>query len=159
MSRYRNPAEIDTVIIHCADTPNGRPFFAADIDVWHHKRGFERAYGFITRDYPLLAIGYHCVITVDGRIEYGRKMDETGAHCKGFNRRSVGICLIGRDAFSAPQWIALKQKVVALQNAYPNIIRVMGHREFNPHKTCPGFDVAAWLDGGMNALEGHIIED
>ncbi len=158
MSRYRNPASIDTLIVHCADTPNGRPFNANDIDHWHAQRGFSRAEIFISDDYPLRAIGYHCVITLDGRIENGRKLDETGAHCKGQNARSVGICLIGRDAFTPAQWTALKQKVTALQNAHPNITQVMGHRQFNPGKTCPGFDVPAWLDGGMAPLQDHLLK-
>ncbi len=158
MSRYRNPADIDTIIIHCADTPNGQPFNARDIDVWHHQSGFKRSVAFMNSDYPLWAIGYHCVITLDGRIENGRKLDETGAHCKGWNRTSIGICLIGRDAFTAAQWMALKQKVTALQNAHPDITRVMGHRQFNSGKTCPGFDAPAWLDGGMEPLQGHLLK-
>ena len=34
--------EIRTLVIHCADTPNGKAFTAADIDRWHAERDFKR---------------------------------------------------------------------------------------------------------------------
>ena len=158
MSRYRNPAVIDTIIIHCADTPNGKDFTVDDIDQWHLERGFWRSDAFINDDYPRRAIGYHFVIDIAGHIHFGRKIDEVGAHCKGHNSTSIGICLIGRDSFSAEQWLSLTQKIAALQNAYPGITHICGHNQFNPHKTCPGFDVKQWLEGGMKTLDGHVYE-
>lgn len=51
-------------------------------------------------------------------------------------------------------------------------IRIVGHRDLSPDtdgdgkvephewlKTCPGFDVSAWLAGGMRPLQGHILDD
>ena len=73
---------IKEIIIHCADTPEGRDDKAADIDRWHKQRGFDR-------------IGYHYVIDLDGTIEAGRDPDCIGAHCKGHNTNSIGICYIG----------------------------------------------------------------
>lgn len=45
-------------------------------------------------------IGYHFVIgngslSGDGEIEEGRKLPFTGAHAKGGNEDSIGICLVG----------------------------------------------------------------
>lgn len=34
---------IDTLIIHCAATPNGRWTSVLDIDYWHKQAGFKRA--------------------------------------------------------------------------------------------------------------------
>lgn len=31
---------INEIIIHCADTPNGKEFHAKDIDAWHRERGW-----------------------------------------------------------------------------------------------------------------------
>lgn len=38
-------------------------------------------------------------------------------------------------------------------------IRVCGHRDLNPAKTCPNFDVSAWLDSGMTPLAGQVYSD
>jgi len=34
--------QINTIVIHCSATPNGRWTTAPDIDRWHDDRGFER---------------------------------------------------------------------------------------------------------------------
>ena len=40
-------------------------------------------------------IGYHFFIRKDGTVNIGRGIDEVGAHCKGFNDISVGVCFEG----------------------------------------------------------------
>ena len=73
---------IDSIIVHCSATKAGQDFTATDIDRWHRERGFN-------------GIGYHYVIRLDGKLEKGRDVALAGAHCKGWNERSVGICYIG----------------------------------------------------------------
>lgn len=73
---------MDSIIIHCSATRQGADFGAADIARWHRQRGF--------RD-----IGYHYVIRLDGTLEKGRPIEQAGAHCKGWNAASIGICYIG----------------------------------------------------------------
>ena len=73
---------IDSIIVHCSATKAGQDFTAADIDCWHRERGFN-------------GIGYHYVIRLDGKLEKGRDVSLAGAHCRGWNERSVGICYIG----------------------------------------------------------------
>ena len=174
MSRYRPLSQIDEIIIHCADVPNGRETTAADIDRWHGERQppFHRDPRALTGEGPwagrgphaagLRHIGYHYVIRVNGVVEVGRRLTETGAHCRGRNLRSIGVCLAGRDRFTLAQWEALRGLVNATQrdreaDHLPRLA-VFGHRDFNAHKTCPGFDVAAWLDNGLAPLAGHILE-
>ena len=72
----------DTIIIHCSATRAGQDFTATDIDRWHRQRGFR-------------SIGYHFVIRLDGTIEPGRDVALDGAHCTGWNHRSIGICYNG----------------------------------------------------------------
>ena len=72
----------DTIIIHCSATRAGQNITAADIDCWHRARGF-------------WSIGYHYVIRLDGTIEPGRDVTLDGAHCMGWNQRSIGICYVG----------------------------------------------------------------
>ena len=69
----------DTIIIHCSATRAGQDFTATDIDRWHRQRGFR-------------SIVYHFVIRLDGTIEPGRDVALDGAHCTGWNHRSIGIC-------------------------------------------------------------------
>ena len=71
-------------------------------------------------------LGYHYVIDTDGTVETGRMVGEIGAHVKGHNQYSVGICLVGGiDAngknygeYTEKQWIALH---TLLQNWKANI--------------------------------------
>ena len=73
---------IDTVIIHHSATPPDMDVGVEEFRSWHVKRGYSD-------------VGYHEVIRIDGRIEAGRDRNEEGAHCKGKNRHTIGICLVG----------------------------------------------------------------
>jgi len=150
--------DIDLLVIHCAATPNGRPYNARDVDVWHRDRGFKREKSAAKAWQPEMeSIGYHGVIEVDGAFVPGRHFIEVGAHATPLNRHSVGLCLIGTDQFTPRQWATLAWVVTAWRAALP-ILGVVGHRAINGDKTCPGFDVDAWLDGGMAPLHQHLLE-
>lgn len=108
----------------------------------------------------LQAIGYHFVIYSTGAIATGRHLEEIGAHAKGFNSKSIGICLLGTDKFYREQWDALRDNISLLtqKNHYPSA-RIVGHRDLpNVHKECPGFNVADWLVNDMQPLPGHILD-
>ena len=157
MSKRRSLSRIKDLIIHCADTPDGACYCAEDIDDWHRERGFSRsgiAAGNVSPE--LTAIGYHFVIHVSGSIRRGRSLIETGAHARGYNENSIGICLIGRERYSHAQWSALRSLVHSLQMRFGNRLRVRGHRDVNPGKTCPGFDVGSWVDDGMRIPPPHL---
>ena len=150
---------IDSIIVHCSATKAGQDFTAADIDCWHRERGFN-------------GIGYHYVVRLDGKLEKGRDVSLAGAHCKGWNGRSVGICYIGGlDANGRPadtranaQKRVLYQIIMDLQREY-NILQVLGHRDTSPDlngdgviepyeyvKVCPCFDVKEFLRSGRELL-------
>jgi len=135
--------EINRIIIHCAATPNGVDFTAADIDGWHRERGWR-------------CIGYHHVIRPNGNVEPGRPIEEVGAHVRGYNKDSIGICMIGTDRFKHYQWMSLKQSLLSLSSRFPDAT-VHGHNEFDSHKTCPGFDVQAWIATGMRTPADHLL--
>ncbi|HHO59906.1 MAG TPA: N-acetylmuramoyl-L-alanine amidase [Thiotrichales bacterium] len=161
------------IIIHCADTPNGRETTAADIDLWHGQRKppFTRMQDACVGTGPwvgkgqhavdLKHIGYHFVIRINGAVEVGRRLSETGAHCRGYNQKSIGICLAGTDKFTLEQWQSLKALVTGLQiklnSLYKAELDVKGHRQLNSAKTCPGFDVPAWLENNRQPLPGHVL--
>jgi N-acetylmuramoyl-L-alanine amidase len=118
------------IIIHCAATPNGKHFTAKDIDRWHKENGWS-------------GIGYHYVICINGLVEKGREEHVTGAHAKGHNEDSIGICMIGNDKYNQVQWYKLRELVAQLMTKYEGV-KVIGHNEIS-HKSCPGFDVQEWL--------------
>lgn len=122
---------IKTIYVHCSDTPNGRPHTAADIHRWHQEKGWH-------------GIGYHYFIQLDGTEEAGRPEYWEGAHVFGDNKGTLGIMLVGRDAFTNEQYRALYALLMRLRGRYPNAA-IRGHCETDPGRTCPGFDVPAWL--------------
>ncbi|WP_417790767.1 N-acetylmuramoyl-L-alanine amidase [Terasakiella pusilla] len=125
--------DIQFIVVHCSDTPNGRYHTAEDIHRWHLDRGWD-------------GIGYHSVIRTDGLVDQGRPHYWIGSHTAKYNGIAIGVCLIGRDEFSDEQWRSLEGLMLSLTNEFPNA-KVVGHRDLNSHKTCPNFDVKAWWAG------------
>lgn len=127
--------KIDKIIIHCTATREGEDISPSTIREWHLARGFK-------------TIGYHFVIALDGRVYVGRPLSEVGAHCKGYNKNSIGICYVGgldkygkpKDTRTCAQKIILKRMVGALKQSFPNAT-IHGHNEF-ANKDCPCFDVS-----------------
>ena len=143
MKRY-----VDTIIIHCSATPAGKKLEPADLVKMHRKRGFN-------------GCGYHFYIRRTGEICDMRPVERIGAHCKGHNEGSIGICYEGgldikgnpKDTRTAEQKKALKYLIMTLKKEFP-IKEIAGHRDFSPDlngngtvepeewiKECPCFDV------------------
>lgn len=146
----------DTIIIHASATPpdwmkgQGVKAKRDEIDRWHRERGWS-------------GIGYHYVIDRDGKVATGRHLNKTGAHVKGHNTGSVGICLIGgrwphgpwglatddfADHFTPEQDAALRSLITDLCERYPAIKHIKGHNDYTDQKGCPCFKVSEWLTGG-----------
>lgn len=131
------------IVVHCTATEEGRDVGAAEIDIWHRRREFR-----MPDNIPghLRSIGYHYVVRLDGTIETGRPEEAVGAHCRGYNSRSIGIVYAGgldhggkpKDTRTNLQKKALRRLIASLLEKYPDAT-VHGHREFAP-KACPCFD-------------------
>jgi hypothetical protein len=99
------------------------------IQRWHFDRAF-------------ITIGYHFVISPSGRVFAGRPVSALGAHTKGYNTGSVGICLMGNFQLEQPTRAALE----ALHDTRTEIVPggasvpLKGHREHAGHAStaCPG---------------------
>jgi len=126
--------EIDKIIIHCTATPKGRSVSVNDIRQWHLDRGWSD-------------IGYHYVITLDGKLEIGRPVERQGAHTKGQNKNSIGIAYVGgmskdmsrsEDTRTREQMDRLEEFLCYLKILYPSA-KIYGHRDFST-KDCPSFD-------------------
>ena len=122
---------INKIILHCSDTPASMDIGSKEINKWHRQRGFS-------------LIGYHYVIRRNGTIEKGRGEDRIGAHCYGYNRRSLGVCLVGRGKYTKAQFKNLKALLNELQVRYEEAT-INAHYEFS-NKDCPMFDVAGYLE-------------
>lgn len=122
---------INLLVVHCSDTPNNISLTAADIHKMHLEFGWN-------------GIGYHKIINRSGKIENGRPEYWVGAHVKGKNHISLGVCLIGRDSFTKGQFISLEKVLKNWKVLYPKA-KIVGHKDTgNTQKTCPNFDVITW---------------
>lgn len=83
--------------------------------------------------------GYHFYVRKDGSVYRGRPIEMVGAHCKGQNSYSVGICFEGNfenEKMSDAQMKAGQELVSYIKKIYPNV-DVKGHRDFDA-TACPG---------------------
>ena len=127
---------INKIIVHCTDTPEDRHVSVKDITQWHKEKGYN-------------TIGYHYVIYLDGSVHAGRPVGKIGAHCKGHNAKSIGICYVGGkdkqgkpgDTRTPEQKQALVELLKKLKVKYPSA-KVYGHRDFAA-RDCPCFDAKA----------------
>ena len=91
-------------------------------------------------------IGYHKVIRRNGNIENGRPEFWTGAHVYGKNNISLGVCLIGKNKFSDKQFLSLENLLHVWKDKYPKAI-IKGHYQMiKTNKTCPNFNIQAFLE-------------
>ena len=114
------PREIKLLVIHCSATRCNVRFSVEQLRECHLQRGF-------------LDIGYHFYITRDGVLHHCRPISEMGAHVRGFNRHSIGICYEGglnedgkpADTRTAAQRFALIDLLTILRHQYPDIISLV----------------------------------
>lgn len=130
--------KIDKIIIHCSATPEGRDVKMETIRSWHLKRGWSD-------------IGYHYVIELDGTVVPARPLERVGAHCRGENTGSIGICYVGGlDAEMNPKDTRTKEQRAALHSLLFDLTdnfahaTIHGHNEFSS-KACPSFNVQTEL--------------
>lgn len=129
--------KINRIIWHCSATPEGRHVSTSTIKAWHKGRGWSD-------------IGYHYVIELDGRVYEGRPIAKQGAHVKGHNKDSIGICYVGgldssgkvaKDTRTSAQKATLYTLTAQLLREHPGAT-VHGHNEYD-NKACPSFNAGA----------------
>ena len=131
--------KVQRLIVHhsASDRDTTTP---ADIYRWHKERGW--------RD-----IGYQFIITGDGALHFGRPENQTGAHTKGHNTTSLGVCVTGNFEKSQPTpkqwqmlvfWLERSMKKYGLRKE-----QVHYHKEFSATACCGANLIAkleAWRD-------------
>lgn len=124
------------LILHCSATPPGCGYTVEQLLRDHKARGFR-------------TIGYHFYIRRDGSVSQHRRLLEVGAHCRPFNRCSIGICYEGgldvqghpADTRTLEQNEQLTLLLMKLLKLFPDA-KVRGHRDMpdTTPKACPSFD-------------------
>lgn len=132
--------KITKIIVHCTAEPEGRNSTLEQIRAYHTA---PKPKGCGWSD-----IGYHFLVTLDGKVHTGRDINKIGAHCDGQNTYSVGVCYVGglakdcvtpKDTRTEAQKKGLREILWKLRAMFPNAT-IHGHREFAA-KDCPSFDV------------------
>jgi len=125
---------IELIVIHCSATRCDRRFSLEDLIACHDAR-----FGFT---------GYHWYITKDGTTYQTRHEQLVGAHARGYNQHSIGVCYEGgltpdgepADTRTPQQKVALRALLRSLKEDYPKAV-ILGHRDLpNVRKECPCFD-------------------
>jgi len=137
----------DLIVIHCSATKENDDYTVENLERDHLRRGFS-------------GIGYHVYIRRDGNSHLCRPLNKKGAHVKGFNAFSWGICYEGgldkngkaKDTRTEHQKQAILRALLFLKGVSPGA-RIQGHRDCSPDlngdgivspdeyiKQCPCFD-------------------
>ena len=112
----------------------------------------------------------------NGTVATGRDIAEIGAHCKGHNASSIGICYIGglasdnrtpKDTRTTEQKVSLLSLTRFLKGKFPNAA-VIGHRDTSPDtnsngiiepsewlKACPSFDAKKGTCYSLTKIRRH----
>ena len=150
---------ISRIFIHCAYTPADMDIGVQEITKWHTDPP-PKGKGWAD-------IGYHYVIRRNGVVEKGRPIEEEGAHAKGHNGDSIGICLVGGKIgvkkagfnFTRAQMVAVEEMCAILCVQYKlTFNNIHGHNEVS-NRDCPCFDVQAYLNWEIHAKEEDDVGD
>ena len=132
-----DPDNVKYLIIHCSATREDQDYTELELCKDHAKRKF-------------LKVGYHYYVRKSGALTQFRELDEVGAHCKPYNRCSIGICYEGGicsdgitegNTMTKQQYQVIGGLLVQLQNQFPNAV-IRGHRDMPlaTKKACPCFN-------------------
>jgi len=100
-------------------------------------------------------IGYHYVIKKDGTIEEGRPLKKTGAHVRGANRGTVGVCFVGLNHFTKAQMKAAWRIIPLIEEKVGKKLKLKGHNDYTKWKTCPNFVIRDFLKGKLTIIKTY----
>ena len=125
--------KINYIVVHCSATREGHVLTPEALESEHRRRGFRTT-------------GYHYYIRRDGTVLGTRSLELPGAHCRGHNKYSIGICYEGgldadccpKDTRTLEQRGSLLALLRELCRQFPKAL-IVGHHDLNPMKECPCF--------------------
>lgn len=138
-NQFMSADDVKYLVVHCSATRCTSDYTVEMMRRDHKARGF--------RD-----IGYHFYIRKDGTKSQHRMLLEVGAHCRPYNRCSIGICYEGGldakgnpcDTRTEAQKTRMRDLLRNLRREFP-AARIVGHHDLpgTVPKECPCFD-AKW---------------
>jgi len=124
---------IDDFIVHCSATRVNTDYTVYQLMKDHKARGFKPPFG------------YHFYTPKAGAVVVGRPIEQIGAHVKGHNTHSIGICYEGglnekalaADTRTDMQKAAILQTISQLLQDLKKFqevghIKIKGHRDYSP---------------------------
>jgi len=127
---------IHTIVIHHSASP--RSTTPEQIEGWHLDRGFS-------------GIGYHFIIDEKGEVHRGRPIGMVGAHVKGRNTGTIGICITGDNTKVSHKWGG--NQTDSLDSLVYSLTTVFGPLDIRRHSSiavtpteCPGLTADEWKD-------------
>jgi N-acetylmuramoyl-L-alanine amidase len=136
-----------TAVLHVSATKMSQDFGFERCKAYHLSKGWSD-------------IGYHFYIEKDGTVFFGRPLERNGAHVRGFNSDTLGICCEGglnekgipEDTMNELQKLSVEGLLLALKKGNSKM-EVKGHRDYSPDlnnngviepfefsKACPCYD-------------------
>ena len=132
---YMPADSVSYIITHCTATRETQDYTPEQLKHDHLARGF-------------IDVGYHFYIRKDGTVTQHRRLNEVGAHCRPFNRCSIGVCYEGgldangkpKDTRTIAQRGSLVKLLIELKQKFPKAA-IRGHNEMPGAipKECPNF--------------------
>lgn len=154
--------KINEIILHTSAT---RPDWMQGKTTWAKRQEIKRWH---VQDRGWSDIGYHYLIDRDGTVVNGRPVIRAGAHVRGHNAHSIGICLLGGrggtkddkfyDHYTEAQMKSLKELIAKLRKDFPEIEKnITGHNQY-ANKGCPCFYVPHYLTKLIGQTEQPVQE-
>ena len=148
---YMPADSVSYIIIHCTATRETQDYTPEQLKHDHLARGF-------------IDVGYHFYIRKDGTVTQHRRLNEVGAHCRPFNRCSIGVCYEGgldangkpKDTRTIAQRGAIVKLLIELKQKYPKAV-IRGHNEMPGAvpKACPCFSSKEYAYLDSSPLVNH----
>lgn len=138
---------IEYIVIHCTGASASQTTQSI-LDFWKNVKKWR-------------AVGYHKLISADGKVEELAKPEQITNGVAGKNSKSYHICYKGgqggKDTRTEAQKLALLEEVKKAKKLFPNA-KIVGHRDLSPDlnrdgiitpqewtKDCPSFEVKDWV--------------
>lgn len=134
--------KITKIVFHCSASDNP----TQDIkDIRHYHKAIK----------GWSDVGYHYFIKKDGTIQPGRPISKMGAHVRGHNRDSIGVCFAGLNRFTKAQMVAAHKVLGIIKEQVGKRLPLYPHNHFTNRKTCPNFDVPKFLNGELAIIKEY----
>lgn len=124
--------DIRYIVLHCSATRSTQDYSPEVLERDHRARGFR-------------GIGYHYYVRRSGEVIPCRPLDQIGAHVRGYNACSWGVCYEGgldsagrpADTRTPEQRASLLSLLRQLKDYAPQA-HILGHRDLSPDRNGDG---------------------